>query len=105
MLGRDEPDAADRTAAPDRPAARPEADPELLRQGSAGDGREASAWPPGTRESDADLLSRAGLALQASRVNGQGQWCRYQPDQHAVIVERMRLRGALGAGGGRRVVH
>jgi diguanylate cyclase (GGDEF)-like protein len=42
-----------------------------------------------------DLLRQAGLALQAARANGMGQWCLYRSDVHGAMVERMHLRAAL----------
>src|SRR6185369_4936594 len=42
-----------------------------------------------------DLLRQAGLALQAARASGMGQWCLYQSDVHDQMVERMHLRAAL----------
>jgi len=45
---------------------------------------------------DADPLSQAGLAQRAARTAGRSQWQRYRPDLHGPIVERMRLRTALG---------
>jgi diguanylate cyclase (GGDEF)-like protein len=42
-----------------------------------------------------DLLRQAGLALQAARASGMGQWCLYRSDVHDAMVERMHLRAAL----------
>ncbi len=42
-----------------------------------------------------DLLRQAGLAMQAAKAAGRGEWCRYESDRHGVLVERMRLREAL----------
>jgi diguanylate cyclase (GGDEF)-like protein len=42
-----------------------------------------------------DLLRHAGLALQAAKSAGPGEWCRYESERHEQIVERMRLREAL----------
>jgi diguanylate cyclase (GGDEF)-like protein len=42
-----------------------------------------------------DLLRQAGLALQAARSAGMGQWCLYRSEVHGAMVERMHLRAAL----------
>jgi diguanylate cyclase (GGDEF)-like protein len=42
-----------------------------------------------------DLLRQAGLALQAARSAGMGQWCLYRSDVHGAMIERMHLRAAL----------
>jgi diguanylate cyclase (GGDEF)-like protein len=46
-------------------------------------------------QAEEDLLGHAGLALQAARASGLGQWCRYKSELHGLMVERMRLRTAL----------
>jgi diguanylate cyclase (GGDEF)-like protein len=42
-----------------------------------------------------DLLRQAGLAMQAAKAAGRGEWCRYESERHGILVERMRLREAL----------
>ncbi|MBB5874437.1 diguanylate cyclase (GGDEF)-like protein/PAS domain S-box-containing protein [Allocatelliglobosispora scoriae] len=42
-----------------------------------------------------ELLRQADLALYVAKDAGKGQWRRYQPELHAVIVERLQLRTEL----------
>jgi len=43
----------------------------------------------------AELLRQAGLALQAAKAAGPGEWCRYDSDRHELLIQRVRLREAL----------
>jgi diguanylate cyclase (GGDEF)-like protein len=42
-----------------------------------------------------EMVRRAGLALRAAKEAGPGEWCRYDSDRHALLIERLRLREAL----------
>jgi EAL domain-containing protein (putative c-di-GMP-specific phosphodiesterase class I) len=41
------------------------------------------------------MVRRAGMALRAAKAAGPGEWCRYDSDRHALLIERLRLREAL----------
>jgi len=59
--------------------------------------------PPPAVESDdgggddggEEMVRRAGMALRAAKEAGPGEWCRYDSDRHALLIERLRLREAL----------
>jgi len=42
-----------------------------------------------------EMVRRAGMALRAAKAAGPGEWCRYDSDRHALLIERLRLREAL----------
>ena len=54
--------------------------------------------PPATDEPNdggEEMVRRAGMALRAAKEAGPGEWCRYDSDRHALLIERLRLREAL----------
>jgi diguanylate cyclase (GGDEF)-like protein/PAS domain S-box-containing protein len=42
-----------------------------------------------------ELLQRAELARYVAKRAGKGRWCRYRPELHTEVVERLALRSAL----------
>jgi diguanylate cyclase (GGDEF)-like protein len=58
---------------------------------SEGDRAEAITLDAGGEE----MVRRAGMALRAAKAAGPGEWCRYDSDRHALLIERLRLREAL----------
>lgn len=61
-------------------------------------GRGGDVVPAGSLRADAggeEMVRRAGMALRAAKAAGPGEWCRYDSDRHALLIERLRLREAL----------